>query len=363
MSANKKSVGNPFLKKASGAKPPTRSAIKAQQKRGGLGSVGRGLDALVTRQAAETAPAVAAVAPVAVAPKAVETVAPTAPVAETDSILHVPPLDIERSPYQPRTEFKAEALEELAASIKANGIIQPLTCRRRGDGKLELICGERRLRASVIAGVKLVPVTVKEVDDATAATMTVTENAQRDDLNPIDEAEGYRTLIEKFGLTQSEVAERVGKSRPVVANSTRLLDLPDDVQDLLRKNAITTGHAKVLLTLQNPQDVRRFAQECAPVPDPRTGKPVGGLTVRELERRIARFHRPVVERIEGTPDIPPAYVRALTEELHKVLGCAVRLRSGVTHANGRHTKGMMEIDFSDNNDLDRVLAMLGVKMD
>ena len=193
--------------------------------------------------------------------------------------------------------------------------------------------------------------------------MTITENAQRDDLNPVEEAEGYRTLVSTFNLTQSEVADRVGKNRATVAHSLRLLELPDDVQDLLRKKAISTGHAKVLLSLDDPSEIRRLARECAPIPNPRTGEPEGGLTVRELERRIAKLHAPVVERKAGVPDIPESYARQLAEEIHKVLGCAVRLTSGMTHANGKHTKGVLEIDFIDNDDLDRILAMIGVKMD
>ena len=356
MSAKKPS--NPFLKKASGAKPPTRAALKSQQKRGGLGRMGRGLDALIT-PAPPAAPerVVNPFTPPADAP------APAPEVAETERVLQVPAVDIERSPYQPRSEFATEKLQELADSLRTNGIIQPLTCRRRPDGKLELICGERRLRAALLAGIKLVPVTVKDVNDATAATMTITENAQRDDLNPVEEAEGYRTLVSTFNLTQSEVADRVGKNRATVAHSLRLLELPDDVQDLLRKKAISTGHAKVLLSLDDPSEIRRLARECAPTPNPRTGEPEGGLTVRELERRIAKLHAPVVERKAGVPDIPESYARQLAEEIHKVLGCAVRLTSGMTHANGKHTKGVLEIDFIDNDDLDRVLAMIGVKMD
>ena len=355
MSAKKPS--NPFLKKASGSKPPTRAALKSQHKTGGLGRMGRGLDALIVPQPPAQPDRVGN-------PFATTTQAPAAPaVAETERVLQVPAVDIERSPYQPRSEFSAESLQELADSLRTNGIIQPLTCRRRDDGKLELICGERRLRAALLAGIKLVPVTLKNVNDATAATMTITENAQRDDLNPVEEAEGYRTLVSSFNLTQAEVADRVGKNRATVAHSLRLLELPDDVQDLLRKKAISTGHAKVLLSLDNLAEIRRLARECAPSPNPRTGEPEGGLTVRELERRIAKLHAPVVERKAGVPDIPESYVRQLAEEIHKVLGCAVRLTSGITHANGKHTKGLLEIDFIDNDDLDRILAMIGVKMD
>ncbi len=347
MSAPKKH--NPFLKKAAGVKPPTRREMKR--------GLGKGLDMLISPSETSSAPAEqpAKVAPFAAGePKP----APTG-----DAVIQVPTIDIERSPWQPRTDFKEEALRELAHSIKANGVIQPLTCRHRAGGKLELICGERRLRACILAEVKKVPVIVREVDDRTAATMTITENTQRDDLNPVDEAEGYRRLQSEFGLTQADVAEQVGKSRSAIANATRLLELPDEVQDLLRRNAITTGHAKVLLSLDNPVQIRRLAVECVPVTDMKTGRVSGGLTVRELERRIARLVTPPVERKAGKPDIPESYIRSLVDELHKTLGCAVRLTSGVTHANGKHTKGVLEIDFIDNNDLDRILAMIGVKMD
>ena len=350
MSAPKKKTSSPFLKKAEGAKPPTRREMKR--------GLGRGLNALIAPPHAASAevPAPPAPAPVPADPQLSRP-------APGETVVQVPPMDVERSPWQPRTVFKEETLNELADSIKANGVIEPLICRRRADGKLELICGERRLRACMLAGVKRIPVVVRDVDDRTAATMTITENAQRDDLNPVDEAEGYRRLQEEFGLTQADVAEQVGKSRSAVANSTRLLELPDEVQDLLRKNAITTGHAKVLLSLDNPVQIRRLAVECVPVTDVRTGRTSGGLTVRELERRVARLSAPVVERKAGKPDIPESYLRSLVDELHKTLGCAVRLTSGVTHANGKHTKGVLEIDFIDNDDLDRLLAIIGVKMD
>ena len=358
MSAKK--PANPFLKKASGVKPPTRSAIKSQQKHGGLGRMGRGLDSLITPAApvADTRPPVVPLVP-ASAP---------APAAQAgDTVLQVPPWEIERSPWQPRTEFTREALEDLMESIRQNGIIQPLTCRRRKDGKLELICGERRQRAASEAALKLVPVVVKDVDDATAAVMTLTENLQRDDLNPIDEAVGYRTLKEDFNLTYEEVAERVGKKgRSTIANAVGLLDLPEEVQGLVRQRAISVGHAKVLQGVHarygNAAETCELAQACVAVQDPRTGKLVGGLTVRELERRVAKLHAPAVERKPGTPDIPESYANSIADELRRTLGCAVRITSGMTHANGKHTKGVLEIDFVNNDDLDRVLAMLGVKM-
>lgn len=371
MSSSKKSPtpANPFLKKATGAKPPTRAAMKTQQKHGGLGHVGRGLggglDNLITPSA--PLPPAASAAPVApVASPAPAPVAETVP--ETEKVLQVPPQDIERCPFQPRTEFRREELDDLVESIRENGVIQPLTCRRRPDGKLELICGERRQRASIEAGLKLVPVVLRQVDDSTAAVMSITENLQRDNLNPIEEAEGYQALKTRFNLTYDEVARRVGKkNRSSVANLVGLLDLPVEVRDYIRRGAVSLGHAKVLQGVLskygNEAEVRELAVACVAFADPRTGRTIPGITVRELERRVARLHAPVVERKTGTPDIPESYCRQLTEEIHKQLGCAVRLTSGMTHANGKHVKGVLEIDFIDNDDLDRLLAMMGVKMD
>ena len=367
MSASKKSPvpSSPFLKKAAGPKPPTRAAIKTQQKHGGLGRVGRGLggglDSLITPAAPVTA--VAPAIPVSVPP------APAAEaVPETEKVLQVPPQDIERCPFQPRTEFRREELDDLVESIRENGVIQPLTCRRRADGKLELICGERRQRASMEAGLKLVPVVLRQVDDSTAAVMSITENLQRDNLNPIEEAEGYQALKTRFNLTYDEVARRVGKkNRSSVANLVGLLELPVEVRDYVRRGAVSLGHAKVLQGVLskygNEAEVRELADACVAYADPRTGRTVPGITVRELERRVARLHAPVVERKAGVPDIPESYCRQLAEEIHKHLGCAVRLTSGLTHANGKHVKGVLEIDFLDNDDLDRLLAMMGVKMD
>lgn len=357
-----KKPDNPFLKKANGPKPLNRKQMKH-----GLGT---GLGKLLGEAPAKTAAtpdadiaalkAAIAAKPTVAGTAAAAPVAPAAPAAPSAApadpskvVIDVPPLDIERSPWQPRTEFDETALNELAESIKASGLIQPVTCRRRKDGKLELICGERRLRASVVAGLKKIPVVVKDVDDATAATMTVTENSQREDLNPIDEAEGYKLLQDSFNLTQADIAERVGKSRPVIANATRLLELPDEVRELVRRRTISTGHAKVLLGVEGEKDRILLARDCVNE----------ALTVRALERKIQKMHEPVVEKKSGTPDLPESYVRNLQDEMRKLLGCAVRVTSGVTHANGKHTKGVLEIDFLDNDDLDRVLAMIGVKLD
>ena len=259
-------------------------------------------------------------------------------------------VEIERSPYQPRREFKEEELKELGESLKNNGLIQPPTVRKNERGRYELICGERRLRAAQMIGWDKIRVTLVDADAQTAAVMTTTENLQREDLNPIEEAESYRNLQEQFNLTQAEVAEKVGKGRATVANSTRLLELPEEVRGLVETRLLSVGHAKLLLGLEDEKDRIIFARDVIEQK----------LSVRALEKKIERLKMPVPERKPVTPDIPEGYVRSLTDKLKKHLGCAVRLTSGVTHQNGKHTKGVLEIDFFDNDDLDRIIRMIGL---
>lgn len=330
---------NPFLKKASGEKPPTRKEIRK-----GLGrrmSDIRGIDSLIAPDEPKEE----------VAPPPPPPPPPAAP--KDEALIEVPPLDIERSPWQPRVDFNEEALRELADSIRTNGIIQPLVVRRRSDGKLELIAGERRLRASIMAGLPKVKVVLVDAKDQRAAEMTLVENIHRRDLNVIEEAEGYRILQEQFNLTQELLSERVGRGRATIANALRLLELPDEVKQLLTQNLISPGHAKVLLSeddeTQRILDARAIVNE--------------GLTVRALEQRLARRNAPVPVVRPATPDMSDNYVRTLTDAIRRRTGCAVRLRSAVTHANGKRTKGLLEFDFIDNDDLDRLLAILDVKVE
>ena len=328
---------SPFLKKATG---PAKAPVRADgRKRHGLG---RGLDSLIP----SSATAVAATPALSAAPV-------SAPEPSIGAPLELKIADIERSPFQPRRDFKEEELRELAESLRNNGLVQPPTVRRNASGRYELISGERRLRAAQLAGWERIRVTLVEADDQTAAIMTTTENLQREDLNPIEEAVSYKTLQDRFGLTQQEVAEKVGKGRATVANATRLLELPDEVKALVQTNLLSAGHAKVLLSVDGEKDRILLARDCVN----------SELTVRALEKRVARLHAPVASRERGTPDIPDGYVRSLVDKMKKHLGCAVRLTSGVTHANGRHTKGVLEIDFFDNDDLDRIIAMIGLKVD
>ena len=252
--------------------------------------------------------------------------------------------------FQPRTVFDEEALKELAESIKAHGIIQPLVCRRK-DGFFELIGGERRFRAAGLLGLKTVPVLVIEALDRDAAELALVENLQREDLNAIEEAEGYKSLAEEFKLTQADIAERVGKARASVANALRLLELPDEVKQMVGSGLLSTGHAKVLLSLPREADRVELARLCL----------TEGTTVRTLERRVqARLAAPARKPAAPRSDIPPDYLRTLLDKLAARFATSVRLEPSVTYANGRHGRGKIEIGFFDNDDLTRVLELLGV---
>ena len=320
---------NPYLKKATGT---SKAPVAVDKKKHGLGrsvDFGGGVGGLL------------GVKPV------------VSPAASAAQVLELPINDIERSPYQPRRDFREEELKELAESLKNNGLVQPPTVRRLASGKYELIAGERRLRAAQFAGWRKIRVTLVEADDETAAVMTATENIQRADLNPIEEAVSYKMLQDKFNLTQQEVAEKVGKGRATVANAVRLLELPDEVRELVSSRLLSSGHAKVLLSVDDEKERVLLARDC--VNDQ--------LTVRALEKKVARLLSPVVAKPKGVADLPDNYVKTLSEAMKRHLGCAVRVTSGVTHPNGKHTKGLVEIDFFDNDDLDRIIRMLGVSVD
>ena len=323
---------NPYLKKATGT---AKAPVAVQGKRHGLGrsvDFSVGVDGLL---GAASVPSRDAAAPV------------------NGAVLELKINDIARSPFQPRRDFREEELRELADSLRSTGLVQLPTVRRNAKGAYELISGERRLRAAQLAGWEKVRVSLVEADDQTAAVMTTTENLQREDLNPIEEAVSYKTLQDRFNLTQQEVAEKVGKGRATVANATRLLELPDEVKQLVATSLLSVGHAKVLLSVDDEKERILLARDC--VNDQ--------LTVRALERKVARRHAPVEAKSRCVPDLPDGYVRNLSDKLKRHLGCAVRVTPGVTHANGKHTKGVLEIDFFDNDELDRIIRMIGVTVD
>ena len=319
-------TANKYLKKATGT---AKAPVAVDKKKHGLG---RGLASLIPNKIESPVPQMDVVRPV------------------PGGTLELKIADISRSPFQPRRDFREEELKELAESLKNNGLVQPPTVRRNSRGDYELIAGERRLRAAQLAGWTKIRVTLIDADDQKAAVMTTTENLQREDLNPIEEAVSYRTLQERFHLTQAEVAEKVGKGRATVANATRLLELPDEVKQLIASGLLSVGHAKVLLSVDDEKDRVLLARDCVN----------SQLAVRALEKKIAKMHAPVEERQSGVPDLPAAYVRNLADRLKRHLGCAVRVTPGVMHRSGKHTKGVVEIDFFNNDDLDRIIKMIGV---
>ncbi len=297
--------------------------------------LGRGLGALIrdtTPTTPEPSPAVAAPATVA-----------------KGGVSRLPVAQIRRSPWQPRHTFEQESLSELVASVRERGVLQPLLVRRNGDN-YELIAGERRFRAATEAGLLDIPAIVMEVTDREALEIALVENLQRSDLNLIEEAEGYRALADKFQMTQEQIATRVGKARPTVANAMRLLDLPDVVKQLVAEKKVSPGHAKALLGLENRAEMELLAQRITKE----------DLSVRTIENIVARTKRgPRKPRAEKS-DIPEQHVRYLVDRLHQHFGTHVRVMPSRTLANGKKIKGAIEIDFHSSDELDRLLVILGV---
>jgi len=330
----------------------SQSAKKNNRPRPGLG---RGLGALISQHPAEPARSAAEAGTQAhhVAAPGVQAAAVT-PRADGRHVSMLPVADISRSAWQPRQTFDEAALKDLTDSIRTHGVIQPLICRRNPTGSYELIAGERRLRACMLAGLGQVPVILIEAADRDAAEMAIIENIQREDLNAIEEAEGYRTLSEKFGLTQQDVADRVGKARASVANALRLLELPDEVKQLLGATLLSTGHAKVLLSLTDNKEQVLLSRKCV----------TDGLTVRALERLLQRRQQAKSGDKHGPQsDIPESHLKHLSDKLHSRFSTPVRLTPSMTHANGKRVNGRIEIDFYDNDELDRLLTLLGVEVE
>ncbi len=249
-------------------------------------------------------------------------------------------------------DFDPELLQELVTSIKAHGVLQPILCRRLTSGGYELIAGERRLRASIEAGLTHIPAILEDADDRAAAEIAVIENIQRADLNIIEEAEGYKTLADKFNLTHQEISDRVGKPRPSISNTLRLLDLTDEAKQLLATGRLTTGHAKLLLAIESPVEQTLLARKCV----------TDALTVRMTERLLDQRKKESAPKRLPESDLPEAYARDLTDRLHRHFGTSVRLIPGVTYANGKHAKGSLQIDFFNNEELERLLDLLGISV-
>ena len=240
--------------------------------------------------------------------------------------------------YQPRIEFSDTDLEELSTSIRDRGILQPLLVRKDGDG-YELVAGERRLRAARMAGLETVPVVVRELDDTELLELSIIENIQREDLNPIEEAEAYHRLMHEFDLTQEKVAERVGKSRPAVANLLRLRSLPDPIRKSIMTGELSTGHGRALLGVESSS--RQLSAWRAVT--------TRGLSVRETEALVNRM-KTKPPRKTGRKRSADVYYTDLSERLSRHFGTRVQIR-------GKGKKGKLEIEFYSEEDLDRLIGM------
>jgi ParB family chromosome partitioning protein len=266
----------------------------------------------------------------------------TAPATEDASEI---PIDlIDPSPLQPRSIFDEAKLDELARSISANGVVQPLLLRRVGT-RFELVAGERRWRAAQRAGLTKVPAVIRRVSDDKVLELALIENIQREDLNPIEEARAYRKLIDTIGLTQETVAERVGRDRSYVTNYLRLLRLPEDIQGLLQSGRLSTGHARALLGTDQVEVQRRLARKIIEK----------DLSVRAIEQMIRQLAEPRPKaKGPGRPiQARDANVRAVETKLRRQFGTQVR----IVQAQGTHV-GRIEFEFYNANDLDRLYRLL-----
>lgn len=258
-----------------------------------------------------------------------------------DSAYRMLPLHrVEPNPEQPRQDFDQEELEALAESIRQHGIIQPLTVRETGEGYYQIIAGERRWRAARMAELTEVPAIVIEADNKKAMELALIENLQRQDLNSVEEALGYQSLINEFGLTQEEAAARVGKSRPAVANALRLLSLDEKVLEMLRTGAITAGHAKAILMVKTGKKQLEAAQKIANL----------GLSVRQAELLCKNMSREP-EKVKEETVFQVDYVKECEKSLSKHLGRGVKI------VNGKR-KGRFELEFYGQDDLQNLLDAL-----
>jgi len=313
--------------------------------------LGRGLDSLLGGLKPTPAPTAAENAAAPVSDASVSSVPPANRIAaaqavaaqqeETDGKLRQLPVDLlQRGRYQPRRDMHPESLEDLAASIKAQGIVQPITVRAIAGGRYEIIAGERRWRAAQQAGLHQVPAVVRELSDQAAMAMALIENIQREDLNPIEEADALRRLIDEFSLTQQEAADAVGRSRTAVTNLLRLLSLQEEVRRMLEHGDLEMGHARALLALEGAAQLDAARQVVA-----------RGLSVRETEGLVRRAgqKKPAAAAVPAKVDPD---VRRLQDDLSERVGARVRIQA---NAKG---KGKMTIEFSSHDELEGILARI-----
>ncbi|RKO65521.1 ParB/RepB/Spo0J family partition protein [Desulfofundulus salinus] len=257
--------------------------------------------------------------------------------------------EVQPNPRQPRQAIDQEKIQELALSIQEHGVVQPIVVRPVPGGKYEIIAGERRWRACRMLGLEFIPAIIRDYGDLEASAISLIENVQREDLNPLEEAVAYRRLIDEFGLTQEDIARLVAKSRPFIANTLRLLSLPPEVQDMLNAGLITAGHARAILSLDDAATQIAAAREVVS----------GGLNVRETEELIRRFsdkdgknHEPAQKQASPSSRSKDEELESMEDMLGGALGTRVRIRSR------RGGRGVIEITFESRAQLDEIINLL-----
>ena len=247
--------------------------------------------------------------------------------------------EIEPNKDQPRHDFDAEKLSELAESIKQHGVITPITVRRTGE-TYQIIAGERRWRAARMAGLSTLPAIVLDADETKTFELALIENLQRENLNPIEEAEGYFTLIERMGLTQSEASDRIGRSRSAIANSLRLLSLPEEIKEMLSAGELTAGHARALLPLESEKKIKEAA----------TTVVLKELSVRETEELVKTLLKSPKESVKKS-DMTAIYIKQLEDDMSESTGHRISIKHGAK-------RGKLTIEYYGNEDLEKVCDAL-----
>lgn len=255
-----------------------------------------------------------------------------------DKVVSLRVTEVEPNAKQPRKQFLEEQLSELAASVREHGIIQPIVVSKNANGFYTIIAGERRWRAAKMAGLKEIPAIIRVYDDQTASEIALIENLQRENLNPMEEADGYRNLMDMYGLTQEKISEKIGKSRSAVANALRLLSLKEPLRVMVRDGKLSAGHARALLSVPTEPQRMELAQRVI----------AEGLSVRALEKLCAAAKPP----LKAQPVKYEQELRDLEQKLSKKVGARVRI-------TGDHKKGKIEISYTGSDDLERLLEFFG----
>jgi ParB family transcriptional regulator, chromosome partitioning protein len=264
-------------------------------------------------------------------------------VTRIDSINDIDIALIQPNPFQPREDFEQSSMDELVDSIREKGVLQPLIIRTIGAGKFELIAGERRLRAAKAAGLAKVPVIIRNSSETESLEIALIENLQRADLNALEEARGYRQLIDSFGLSQEDASKKVGRSRTAVANALRLLDLPKTIQDFLSTGKLTAGHCRALLACKNQAQMEKLANRTV----------AKRLSVRQLEALVYTDAKAKNQRENVIRKTEP-HIQAIEQHLSEKLGTKVIVEEG-------KAKGKIVIEFYSNEDFERILEKLGLR--